>query len=106
MTWRCPIPRTGGVFSGMVPAEIGSTKSGNLNQSENKTAIGYVSGDSCSAASWADPIALGTKKLRNCKSQIGPSGVWESFSPGGAVTPWCKSGSGSDEAHGEKLLQS
>lgn len=57
------IPRIAGVFDSMVLSEVGSTKlTGNLNQSTNKMAIGYVSVDPCSATGWTDPIALGTKK--------------------------------------------
>lgn len=39
------------------------------------------------------------KKSGTVSHKVDPSGVWGTFSPGGAVTPWCKSESGSDEAY-------
>lgn len=76
------IPRIAGVFDSMVLSEVGSTKlTGNLNQSKNKMAIGYVSVDPCSATGWTDPIALGTKNVRNCKLPSRPLKCLGDFQP-------------------------
>lgn len=87
-----------GVFSGMVPAEVGSTKlTGNLNQSENRMAIGYVSAEPALLQAGQTQLPWGQKNSGTVNHKLDPSGVWETFSPSGAVTPWCKSASRSDE---------